>query len=106
MAEYFIALTTLPAGFDTDSLARHLVEARLAACVQIVPGVRSVYWWDGKIQQDVEQQFIMKTTRDALDTLWAALRARHPYEVPEFVVLPIEQGSPDYLAWITNTLSR
>lgn len=100
MTEFVVVLTTLPPDFDAAGLADALVTARVAACVTILPAVQSVYVWKGAVQRDQEQQLIMKTTRSQVPALWAALSARHPYDVPEFVVVPIVEGNPAYLDWI------
>jgi periplasmic divalent cation tolerance protein len=104
MSEFVMALTTLPVDFDATSLAKDLVGAGLAACVNIVPSIRSVYTWDGVPQVDQEQQLLIKTTSDLIDPLWEALRPRHPYEVPEFVVVPVVDGSEEYLRWVEKNV--
>jgi periplasmic divalent cation tolerance protein len=104
MREIVLALTTLPENFDARELARALVELRVAACVTIVPAVRSVYRWRDDVEDAAEQQLVIKTTADQLDALWAALGPRHPYDVPEFVILPVREGSPDYLRWIGESV--
>ena len=104
MSELVVALTTLPADFDSTSLAQDLVASGLAACVNVLPAVTSIYTWDGVPQVDREQQLIIKTTHDAVDALWEVLRSRHPYDMPEFVVLPIVDGSDDYLAWVEKSV--
>jgi periplasmic divalent cation tolerance protein len=100
MRDVVLALTTLPGDFDATELAQQLVGAGVAACVTIVPGVRSVYSWQGELQVDHEQQLVMKTTRDRVDPLWELLRTRHPYDVPEFVVMPVAGGNEEYLNWV------
>jgi periplasmic divalent cation tolerance protein len=100
MTEFVVVLTTLPRDFDAAGLAEALVTARVAACVTILPAVQSVYSWQGRIQRDQEQQLFMKTARDRVPALWDVLSARHPYDVPEFVVLPIVDGNPTYLEWL------
>ena len=104
MPDFVLALTTLPEKFDTAALAHDLVGAGLAACVTILPSVRSVYSWQGSLQTDTEQQLVIKTTSDLVDALWELLRDRHPYDVPEFLVLPVIDGSADYLQWIERNL--
>lgn len=104
MSNLVVALTTLPADFDSTSLAQDLVASGLAACVNVLPAVTSIYTWEGVPQVDKEQQLIMKTTHDAVDALWELLRVRHPYDTPEFVVLPIIDGSEDYLAWVEKSV--
>lgn len=103
MSECVLALTTLPANFDAVPLAQDLVGAGLAACVTIIPAVQSVYSWQGVPQADKEQQLIIKTTDDRTEALWDALRPRHPYDVPEFLVIPVVEGNPDYLKWVVRS---
>jgi len=98
--EYVLVLTTLPSDADAREFARTLVEERLAACVNLLPLMESIYRWDGEIQQDSERQVIMKTSRPRVVALWERLRELHPYDVPEFVVLPIVDGNDAYLRWI------
>ena len=98
--EYVIVLSTLPAGAEPSRLARTLVEERLAACVNILPGMTSVYRWKDGIEQDTEHQLVMKTTKARAPALWERLRELHPYEVPELIVVPIIDGNETYLAWI------
>jgi periplasmic divalent cation tolerance protein len=102
MSDIVVALSTVPAGFDAGALARALVDSGVAACVTILPTVRSVYRWEGEVQEELEQQLIIKTTRDGVGALWEALKSQHPYDVPEFVVLPVGDGNPDYLQWVRD----
>lgn len=95
-----LVLVTWPADKPAETLAHALVEHRLAACVSILPEMQSVYRWEGAVQQDAERQLLIKTTVDRLDALEARLAALHPYEVPEFLVVPIGGGSERYLAWL------
>jgi len=101
-----IVLTTVTADFDARPLARALVEQRLAACVDIIAGVTSFYRWKETITEDGEQILVIKTVDDNLQDLREALFARHPYEVPEFVVLPIASMSDAYGAWLLESASR
>jgi periplasmic divalent cation tolerance protein len=98
--EYVIALSTFPAGADTARAAHTLVEERLAACVNILPAMTSVYRWKDGVEQDSEHQLVMKTTRARVPSLWQRLQELHPYDVPEFVVIPVIDGNPVYLNWI------
>lgn len=100
MSEFVVALTTVPADFDAAGLAKTLVDRRLAACVNVIAGVTSVYRWKGAVETDTEQQLVIKTTADKVQALDDAIRALSPYDVPEFIVLPIVAGSPDYLNWL------
>jgi periplasmic divalent cation tolerance protein len=81
-------------------LAGGLLQDRLAACVSIISGVTSVYSWKGQIQQDTECLLLIKTTARRYPPLERALRERHPYELPEIIAVPIEQGLPAYLHWV------
>ncbi len=104
MSEFVLAFTTLPGDFDATPLASDLVGAGLAACVNILPPMTSVYTWKGVPQVDREQQLFIKTTADRVDALWEVLRARHPYEVPEFIVLPVVGGSDEYTRWVSESV--
>lgn len=82
-------------------IARHVVEAGLAACVNVVPGVNSVYSWKGAVEQEVETALWIKTADAQVEALKAAILAIHPYELPEFVVLPVDARShAPYVAWV------
>ena len=94
-----VVLITTPKG-EGKRIARALVESRLAACVNVVPGLTSLYWWQGEIQEDQEELLIVKTRADVLDKLVAEVKRIHPYSVPEVVALPILGGNPDYMKWV------
>jgi len=96
-----LLLTTAPPDAAQD-LAHALVEERLAACVSLVPGIRSVYRWKGTIHDDPETQLLVKTAVDRLPALAARIRALHPYEVPELLVLAPEGGSVAWLDWLQD----
>ena len=101
--EYVVVLTTLPSDADGDAFAERLIEERLAACVNLLPVMESVYRWEGRIERDVERQVVIKTARERLGDLWERVREMHPYEVPEFLVLPIADGNDAYLAWVGDS---
>ncbi len=101
-----IVLTTVGADFDPRPLARELVEQRLAACVNIVPAMTSIYRWQGRVDEEGEQLLIIKTVDANLHDLRAALFAQHPYEVPELVVLPVASTSEAYGAWLLESTAR
>lgn len=100
-----LVLTTVGASFDAAELAGHLVEQRVAACVNILPAVRSIYRWQGKVEADAEQLLLIKTTSEAVEALRETLFARHPYEVPEFVVLAIDQIEGPYRKWLIESVA-
>ena len=95
-----VVLLTFPDDADVLEFARSLVDERLAACVSVLPGVESVYRWDGVLQQSAERQLIVKTTEDRIESLRDRVHALHPYDTPEFLVLPVTAGSAPYLEWI------
>jgi periplasmic divalent cation tolerance protein len=98
--DHVVALSTAPSEEKAAELARALVEERLAACVNIVPRVRSIYRWNGELCDDAEVLCVIKTRKDRVEALRLRLPALHPYEVPELVVLEIAAGHAPYLAWI------
>ncbi|AJP47457.1 cation tolerance protein CutA [Rugosibacter aromaticivorans] len=106
-AQVLLVLTTLPDHPSAEALAAELVAEHLAACITILPSAQSVYRWQNRIEQASETPLIIKTTAARYAQLEAALRARHPYTLPEIIALPVTQGLPDYLAWINRaTLSE
>ena len=101
-----IALTTWPVDQPADSLARDLVARGLAACVNILPAQQSIYRWQGAVEQSEECQLLIKTTRARLPELERAVRAAHPYDVPEWLVIAVASGSAAYLAWLRASCAR
>ncbi len=99
-----LVLSTCPDRDTAERLARMLVGRRLAACVNIVPGLISVYRWQGAVQRDDEHLLLIKTNSERYSALETALRTEHPYELPEIVAVTITNGSTDYLRWITTEL--
>jgi len=97
-----LVLTNLPDRAAAERLADLVVEKRLAACVNILAPCRSVYRWKGAVQHDEEHPMLIKTTAERYPDLEKALRAGHPYELPEIVAVPIEQGLPAYLEWVAG----
>lgn len=94
--------TNMPDAASAQALAEHLVAERLAACVNILAPCRSVYRWRGAIENAEEVPVLLKTTAAGYPRLEAAIRARHPYELPEIVAVPLSRGLPAYLAWVTE----
>mgnify|MGYP005813698475 CR=1 FL=1 len=97
-----IVLTTWPEDERAAGVAHDLVAARLAACITRLPRHAVVYRWHDAIETGHEHQWVIKTTRRALDDLWAAVRAAHPYETPEWLVLGVDSGSDAYLTWVRD----
>jgi periplasmic divalent cation tolerance protein len=101
-----VVLTTAPNREEAERLARTLVEERLAACATLIPSVRSVYRWQGAIEEASETVLLLKTGAGHLSALQARLTTLHSYETPEFLVLAIESGSPSYLEWLAASLGN
>ena len=95
-----LVLTNLPDRETAERLAGVLMEKRVAACVNILAPCRSVYRWKGAVQREEEHPVLIKTTAERYPALEAAIRAAHPYELPEIIAVPIERGLPAYLAWV------
>jgi periplasmic divalent cation tolerance protein len=104
VSEHVVVLSTVATAEDAARVARALVERRLAACVNVVPAVRSIYRWKGRVEEDEERLLVIKTRGDRFEALREALVALHPYELPEAIVLPIEAGHTPYLAWIDESV--
>ena len=102
--DLILILTTMPDDDRADGLARTLVEERLAACVNVHAPMASTYRWQGGVEAERERQVVMKTTRDRLAALEARLRALHPYELPELVVIDAA-GSEAYVRWLQDSTS-
>jgi periplasmic divalent cation tolerance protein len=104
MTEVVVVLVTAPTVESAAEMARALVEEGLAACGNVVPGVRSIYRWAGEIHDDPEAILILKTERRLVPALKERLPALHPYQVPELLALPAEEGLAPYLAWIAASV--
>ncbi len=100
--EALVVLCTAPDMDTAVRLGRGLVEARLAACVNVVPGLRSIYRYEGEVHDEAEVQLLVKTRRGCFAALEAWLDAHHPYDVPEVLALPVAAGAPGYLSWLTQ----
>ena len=105
MTDKIVVLNTCASASEAEQVARRLVEARLAACVNIVPGARSFYRWQGAIEAAEEWLLIIKTSRGLFENLRLELEKIHSYEVPEMIALPIVEGAPNYLLWLEKELS-
>ena len=105
MTDAIIVPTTVPSADVGAALASARVQARLAACVNVLPPMTSTYRWQDQLQHDSECQVVIKTVRPRLDAVRALVRESHPYELPEFVVVPIETGDEAYLAWVAAEAS-
>ena len=101
---YRLILCTCPDSQVAEQLATSLVEQHLAACINIVPGLTSIYRWQGKLEKGTEVLLLIKTTQDRYAAVEIAIRQQHPYELPEIIAVTLDEGSPDYLRWITTSL--
>lgn len=101
-----VVLVTFATLEEARSFSKAAVSARLAACVQLHPGVESIYRWNGAVEHSEEVSGVVKTTRGALQALEDCYRSMHSYEVPEFLVLPVDGGGKLYLEWLRESVSR
>ncbi|NVJ49792.1 MAG: divalent-cation tolerance protein CutA [Gammaproteobacteria bacterium] len=104
LSDCYVLLTTAPSVAAAESIAKQVLDKQLAACVNLVPQVRSFYRWQGKIACDEEVQLVIKTTAALLDELEQLIRSVHPYEVPELIALPIAAMSDDYQNWLLKSV--
>jgi len=104
MTDKIVVFSSCDSEEQAGQIARALVEQRLAACVNILPGARSVYRWKGEIEDGAEWILIIKSRRELMDQLRVALGKIHAYEVPELLAVPVVDGSPAYLAWLDREL--
>jgi len=106
VTDKIVVLSACESEEEAARLARHLVEKRVAACVSIVPGARSIYHWKGEIEDTAEWLLVIKSRRDLFAALRLELGRMHSYEVPEIVALPVVEGSESYLAWLDRELEN
>ncbi len=99
-----VVLTTTETPQQAEQIARLLVEAELAACVQILLPVSSIYRWQGKVEQATETLLLIKTLREKYPALEAAIKSHHPYQTPEIIALPVDVGSAEYLRWLADSV--
>lgn len=100
-----LILCTCPDRNTSEKIAKRLVKDRLAACVNIMPGLTSIYTWQDRLETAEEHLMLIKSTKERYPAIEQAIRELHPYELPEIIALPIEQGLPDYLNWIDTCVS-
>ncbi|MCE5308396.1 MAG: divalent-cation tolerance protein CutA [Acidobacteriales bacterium] len=106
MTDKIVVFSTCANAEEAARIARHLVENHLAACVNIVPEIHSVYRWKGAVEEATECMLIIKSKRDLAERLSAEIAGMHSYQVPEVIALPIIDGAPSYLNWLDHELSR
>lgn len=103
--EYIIVLVSVPSSETGQAIAARLLDGRLAACVNVLPSMRSLYTWKGAVQDESEALLVIKSRLALFERMAEVIRSAHPYETPEIVALPILAGSPDYLSWISEVTS-
>jgi len=103
--KYVVVLMTAPTGKGRE-IARILVERKLCACINVVSGVYSVYWWQGRVEDGEEELLICKTLREKLNELQQAIREVHPYEIPEIIAIEIVKGLREYLEWVRSSIAK
>jgi periplasmic divalent cation tolerance protein len=106
MNPILVVLCTCPDDSVAKKLAGGLVEQRLAACVNVLPGIRSIYRWQGRVQDDGEVLMVIKSSQETYAALERWLSEQHPYELPEIIALPVERGLPGYLEWVAEETTR
>lgn len=104
MADEIVILITAASEDEAARIARALVDERLAACANILPGVRSLFFWEGRTQDEREVLMVVKTRHALLDSIVRRVKALHSYTVPEIIALPVLGGSQDYLKWVRETV--
>jgi periplasmic divalent cation tolerance protein len=105
-AEHLLVLSSCPDAASAQALSTALLSERLAACVNRMPGVKSMYRWQNQVERDDEVLLLIKTRADLYPQLEAMIKDMHPYELPEIIAVPISQGSAEYLAWIDSETAR
>ena len=103
---FLIILTTVSAVEEGESIANILVEKQLAACINIIPKISSVYRWEGKVHSESEILLLIKTTKDLETEVYREVQNVHPYDTPELITVPITNGSKTYLDWMTNAVGK
>jgi periplasmic divalent cation tolerance protein len=105
MTDYIMVFCTCPDENSAKAIASQLIQAKIAACVNLIPGVQSIYCWQGKIEQATEVQLLIKTKTRCFEQINQLIRSIHPYDTPEILATPIVDGDNQYLAWIDSTVT-
>ena len=106
MTDKIVVLSTCASDEEASRIAHKLIELRLAACVNVLPGVRSIYRWKGAVEESTETLLVIKSSRPLFDALRAAIEKLHSYEVPEVIALPIVEGARNYMEWLGVELAE
>lgn len=105
-SRYIVLFCTTGSVDEASNIAEHLVGNHLVACVNVIPTVRSIYWWNNKVYQDQEALMIIKTEQNRIPEVEQSIRQLHTYQTPELIAVPIEYGMPEYLDWISRSLAE
>ena len=105
-AEILMVFVTVPGLKDGNRMSKEILTSRLAACVTVIPGVQSMYWWKGKIARAKEAMLVMKTTRNQYRRLESKIMELHSYEVPEIVAIPLVAGLSQYIEWVSREVTH
>ncbi len=105
MTDFRLCLLTVPDRDTARKIADDIVRAKLCACANIIPGLESIYWWQGKVETSAEIMLLIKTQQSRVEALDARIRELHPYAVYEFITLPLLYGNADYLSWLKESTS-
>ena len=103
--EVVLVLSTVPDDTSAETIARALVEEQLVACANLLPAMTSIYRWKGRVERETERQMILKTTRALVPAVERRLKELHSYDLPEFIVLPVDSGSDRYLQWVAASVA-
>jgi periplasmic divalent cation tolerance protein len=106
MSKHYLVLSTIDSKEVAEQIAHHVVEERLAACVNIISDIASVYKWKGTLERATESLLVFKSTQECLPRLIERIKDLHTYELPEVIALPIEDGHPPYLDWIVSQTTK
>lgn len=106
MEQALLVMTNVPDGATARTLASHLIAEKLAACVNILPAVRSIYRWEGLIEETEEVTLLIKTVQARYAILETAIKTLHPYQLPEIIAIPIVDGLPSYLGWVAQETKK
>jgi periplasmic divalent cation tolerance protein len=106
MTEKIVVLSTCGSEEEAVRIAKQLVEEHVAACVNLIPRIRSIYRWQGKVEDSTEWMLVIKTSRERFEAVRTLIAAAHSYELPELLALPVADGSSEYLAWIDGELAH
>ncbi len=101
-----VVLVTAGSETEANNIAKALVEQQIVACVNILPGVQSIFQWEGRVAEECEWLLVAKTVNEMFDRVMTTVKSIHSYQVPEVIALPIQRGLPEYLSWMRNVIKQ